>query len=123
MGFQETVLRLAGVVVLAGMAVAPAGAAEDFYKGKQITFICSTDAGTTYDTYARMVAEYLPQYIPGKPTTIVQNMAGASGLKASNYVYNVAPRDGTVIAATHSVIPTAPLLSPNEAQFDTKKIG
>jgi tripartite-type tricarboxylate transporter receptor subunit TctC len=123
MGFKGTVLRLTGLATLAGIAAMPAMAAEDFYKGKQITFISSTDAGTTYDTYARVVAEHIVQYIPGSPTAIVQNMAGASGLKASNFVYNVAPKDGTVIAAVHSHIPGAPLLSPNEAQFDVTKIG
>jgi tripartite-type tricarboxylate transporter receptor subunit TctC len=111
-------------VPLAGaMVLAVSAEAADFYAGKTLTFICSTDAGTTYDTYARALAEFMPTHIPGSPTSVVQNMNGASGLKASNYVYNVAPRDGTVIAATHSVIPTSPLLSPDGAQFDVRKIG
>lgn len=110
-------------VLAASVAVAaPAAAAEDFYKGKQLIIICSADVGTGYDAYARLVAEYLPKYIPGNPQTVVQNMIGASGLKAANFVYNVAPRDGLTIGATHAAIPTAPLFSPDSAQYDVKKI-
>jgi tripartite-type tricarboxylate transporter receptor subunit TctC len=83
-------------------------AAEDFYKGKQIRLIVSTDAGTAYDLYARALADVLPNHIPGKPTIIVQNMAGSSGLTATGYMANVAPRDGTVIAGVLAHFPRPP---------------
>jgi tripartite-type tricarboxylate transporter receptor subunit TctC len=104
----------------------PALAAEDpeaFYKGKQIHLIASTDPGGLYDIYGRLFAPFLADHIPGHPTIVVQNMPGAGGLKMVNYIYNTAPKDGTVIGATHSSIPTAPLTSPYEAEFDVNKIG
>jgi tripartite-type tricarboxylate transporter receptor subunit TctC len=122
MEFKGTMLRLAGIAALAGIVASPATAAEDFYKGKQITIICSADAGTGYDAYARLMSEFLPRHIPGNPQVVVQNMPGASGLKAANFVYNVAAKDGLTIAATHAAIPTAPLFSPDAAQYDVKKI-
>ena len=87
---------IAGALALA--LAAPGAQADDFYKGKQIRLIVSADAGTTYDSYARMLADPIGAHIPGAPTIIIQNMPGASGLTATNYMANVAPRDGTVIA-------------------------
>jgi tripartite-type tricarboxylate transporter receptor subunit TctC len=97
----------------------PASAAEDFYKGKQITFVASGQG--VYEGYARAIAKYMPKYIPGNPNIIVQLMTGAAGLQAANHVYNTAPQDGTVVAATHGHIPTAPQLNPNGARFDPNK--
>jgi tripartite-type tricarboxylate transporter receptor subunit TctC len=97
--------------------------AEDFYKGKQIRLIVSTDAGGAYDIYARLLAQVLRDHIPGNPTIIVQNMPGASGLKTANYIYTAAPRDGTVIAGTHSSVPTGPLTSPGAAVYDVNKLS
>jgi tripartite-type tricarboxylate transporter receptor subunit TctC len=116
---KKLVLAVAAVSALAS----PAFAADDFYKGKQIKLIVSADAGTGYDAYARLMAEYLPKYIPGNPQMVVQAIIGASGLKAANFMANVAPHDGTVIAGVHSNIPTAPLLSPDGAQFDVRKLS
>jgi tripartite-type tricarboxylate transporter receptor subunit TctC len=96
-------------------------AAEDFYKGKQITIICS-GAGV-YEAYARAVAKHMPRHIPGNPTIIVQMMQGASGLTAANHLYNQAPKDGTVIAATHGHIPTSPLLTPDGTRFDPNQFS
>ncbi len=103
--------------------VLAAESAEDFYKGKQIRLIVSTDAGGAYDIYARLLAQVLRDHIPGNPTIIVQNMPGAGGLKAANYIYNTAPRDGTVIAGTHSSIPTGPLTAPGAAVYDVNKLS
>ena len=97
--------------------VQAADAIADFYKGKQITVICSTAGGGAYDTYARMVAKHMGKHIPGTPGMVVQNMPGASGLKAINYIATVAPKDGTVFAAVHAGIPSAPLTQRQEAEF------
>ncbi len=98
-------------------------AADDFYKGKQIQMIVSATTGTTYDLYARTVAKYMTKYIPGNPSFVVQNMPGAGGLRAANFIANNAPRDGTAIAGTHPVIPIAPLMSPADAQFDATALS
>ena len=98
-----------------------ADAAEDFYKGKQITLISTADAGSVYVTYARLLAQHMPDHIPGRPTMIVQMMPGASGLTGAGFIYNAAPRDGTVLAGVNANIPMAPLLSRDAAKFDVNK--
>src|SRR6202521_101572 len=74
----------------------------DFYKGRQISWILSADAGGGYSSYARAFAPYFGNHIPGKPTIIIQNMPGGGGLRAMNYRYSVAPSDGTTIGLVHS---------------------
>ena len=95
--------------------------ADDFYKGKTISVII--DGAGSFDTYARILARYMPKYIPGEPNMIVKSMVGATGLKAANYMYNVAPKDGTEIASVHGHIPTLPLFSQEGAQYDPVKFG
>jgi tripartite-type tricarboxylate transporter receptor subunit TctC len=116
--------RLAVVTGLAA-AAAPAFAAdamEDFYKGKTITIVVGNEAGGAYDLYARLIGKYLPKYLAGKPNVIVQNMPGASTLTAANHVFNVAPQDGTFIAATNGVLPFQPLLEGGmQVKFDPVK--
>jgi tripartite-type tricarboxylate transporter receptor subunit TctC len=114
---------LACIWLAAGFASAAAWAQDDFYKGKQLRLVVSTDAGGAYDTYARLASQILKEYIPGNPTIIVQNMPGAGGLKAANYIATTAPRDGTVIAATHAGILTAGLTSPAAAIFDAARLS
>jgi tripartite-type tricarboxylate transporter receptor subunit TctC len=99
------------------------GADGDFYEGKQIQLICSSEPGAVYDVYARLLAKYMPNYIPGQPTMIVQNMPGAGGLKATNYIANIAPRDGTVFVGTISGIPTSALMTPELAKFDVNNLS
>ena len=113
-------LSLAAVALLAGGA-GGAFAAEDFYKGKQVSIMVS-GAGS-YDAYARLLAKYLPKYIPGEPNFIVKNMTGASGLKAANYIYNAAPKDGTEIAGTHGHIPTIAVFRDQGVQYDATKLA
>jgi tripartite-type tricarboxylate transporter receptor subunit TctC len=106
----------------AGGAIA-ADADADFYKGKQIKLMVSTEPGTIYDVYARLVAEHMPNHIAGKPTFVVENAPGASGLRVTNFMATQAPKDGLTIAAVHSSIPTAPLTSPRDARFDAAKLA
>src|SRR5437870_5186064 len=108
-------------IVAPGRAVH--AAADDFYKGKQIRLIISSGPAGVYDTYGRLLARYLPAHLPGRPTIVVQNMPGASGLRAADYLSNNAPRDGTVIAGVHNGIPTAPFEEPKQAQFDVNKLS
>src|SRR5215472_14791441 len=90
------------VVIIAVSAVVHASAQESpaqFYKGKQITVIVGSSAGGGYDIYARLLSRHMPKYSPGNPAMVVTNMAGAGSNAAAAYLFNVAPKDGTVIAA------------------------
>jgi tripartite-type tricarboxylate transporter receptor subunit TctC len=87
------------------LAAAGSASGQDFYAGKQIRVIVGTGAGGGYDTWARLVARHLGEHIPGKPTIIVENMPGASGIKAVNYLYEAAPKDGSVLASFNNAIP------------------
>src|SRR5215207_5636456 len=91
-GAIVSLLFTAGAVLQAS-AQTPA----EFYKGKQITLITSASVGGGYDQYARLLARHLPRFIPGNPTITVQNMSGADGIRAANFLYNVAAQDGSVI--------------------------
>jgi tripartite-type tricarboxylate transporter receptor subunit TctC len=94
--------RLACVVVAAALAHEPASAqdsAAQFYKGKQITVIVGSSAGGGYDIYARLLSRHMPKHIPGNPGMVVTNMTGAGSNAAAAHLFNVAPRDGTVIGA------------------------
>lgn len=75
-------------------ALAPA-MAQDFYQGKTITIVVANTAGSGYDSYARILGRHMPKYIPGKPRVLVQNMPGAGSVKALEYTYMIAPKDGT----------------------------
>ena len=77
-----------------------------FYQGKQVKFILGHDVGGDYDIGGRLLARYLVKYVPGYPSTVVQNMPGANSLVATNYLFNVAPKDGTVIGSFSRNIPS-----------------
>ena len=118
-----TLRRLALVMAFACAFSTGGGAADSFYQGKVLTIVSSSLAGSSYDLYARLLAQYLPKYIPGHPTAIVQNMPGANGLTSSGYMFNAAPRDGTMIATGTSTLPTYPLLHPDIAKIDVTKLA
>ena len=94
--------------------------AEDYYSGKKIFIVSASSAGGGYDQYARLLARHLGKRIPGAPTIIVQNMPGAEGVKAANYIYNLAPQDGTYIGALPRSLSLSKLYSHHEQslQFD-----
>ncbi len=115
-------LLTSGLLALA--APPPAAAGEDFFAGKTIQMLIGFSAGGGYDLYARTLAHYLPRHIPGHPQIVPQNMPGAGSLKLVNYLYNVAPKDGTAIGAFAPGIVAAPLLGQGEgAQFDATGFG
>ena len=96
--------------------------ADDFYKGRTITVICGFTVGGGYDAYARMLARHIGEHIAGKPSVVVQNMDGAGSLRASNYVYANAAKDGTVIAAVNQNMPMFQLLGGKAAQFEAGRL-
>src|ERR1700723_982096 len=73
--------------------------AEDFYKNKQLRLLLGFPAGNDYDLGARLLIKYLPKYIPGQPSIIVQNLPQAASVVAANFLYAQAPRDGTVFGS------------------------
>ena len=115
---------IAAIAVAAAAAVAPAhaDAVADFYKGRQITLIVGYGPGGGYDIYARLLGRHFGRFIPGNPGVIVQNMPGAGSLRVVNYLYNVAPRDGTAIGMFSRNMPLIGLLGGNSnVQFDPRK--
>ena len=122
MGFPSASARMAlGAIALVGALAPLRAAADDFYAGKTVSII--VDGGGTYEAYARMLAQYLPKYIPGRPTFVVQEMPGAGGIRAANFLYRIAPRDGTVIAGLHGAVLTSALLNPAAATFDASRFS
>src|SRR5258705_13377777 len=109
-------------VALLGACPAQADDVAEFYKGKRINLIVSYGPGGGYDVYARVLAKYIGKYIPGSPTIVVQNMPGAGSLRGANYIYNVAPRDGTAFGTFARNIALLGLLKTNQnVQFDPTK--
>ncbi len=112
---------LAIVLLLTQSPLAAQGVA-DFYRGKTVTLTVGYSAGGGYDTYARILARHMGRHIPGNPAIVVQNAPGAGSLKAANYLYNVAPKDGTAFGMFGRGIALEPLIgSSNAAQFDATK--
>jgi tripartite-type tricarboxylate transporter receptor subunit TctC len=104
----------------------PAAAQDDvaaFYRGKVVRIVVGVGVGSGYDINARLLARYLPKYIPGNPSAIVQNQPGAGSLTMTNQLYAGGPFDGTAIGASFNGLPTAPLLQPAGARFEATKIN
>ena len=121
---RATACALLATVVLAALAPpAPASEVEDFYRGKTITLLISYSVGGGYDLYGRLLAHYLGNHIPGNPVVVPQNMPGAGGLRAANYLFSAAPKDGSMIGTFSRSIPTMPLVTPKDAHFDGRKFS
>ena len=101
-------------------------AAEDagrFYKGRTVSIVIGHEVGTGFDIYGRVLARHLSRHIPGNPSMVVQNMVGASGIAAANWLYNVAPKDGTVLATFVHTVPFEPLFGNSIAKYDPAKLS
>src|SRR5262245_53902461 len=122
---RSSPLHLIGALALSLTAnsAAIAQSPADFYRGKQIALIVAASTGGGYDTYGRTVARHLGEHIPGKPTVVVQNMPAAGGLGAGNHTFNVAAKDGTVIALFQNTVPLEPFFENKQAQFDAAQVG
>jgi tripartite-type tricarboxylate transporter receptor subunit TctC len=95
----------------------------DFFHGKDLRLIISASAGGGYDIYARVVASHLGDHLPGNPTIVPQDMPAGGGIAAANYLYNIAERDGSVIAAIQNTVPFEPFYGNKQAQFDPLKLN
>src|SRR5499426_4054845 len=107
--------------LVAALPLQPALAAgvEDFYKGKTVSLIIGYSVGGGYDAYGRLLARHLGKHVPGNPSVVPQNMTGAGSLKAANYLYSVAPKDGSAIGTFSRSQGIAPLI--DKAEFDSTK--
>jgi tripartite-type tricarboxylate transporter receptor subunit TctC len=120
---RATIAGLIGITIAASAPVHPAHADQvaDFYKGKSVSIVVGHQTGTGFDIYARLLARHLGRQIPGNPTIVVQNMVGASGLTAANWLDDIAPKDGTVMATFVHTVPFEPVFGNKAARFDAAK--
>src|ERR1700744_3075702 len=105
------------------VVAANADAVADFYKGKQVRIMVGGTAEGGYAPYARMLQMHMGQSIPGNPTVIVQYMPGAGGLTATNYVYNVARKDGTIIGSVQRNVVRLALIHDQGVKYDPAKLA
>ena len=116
---RRAIAAAAAVLLFAtGMSVAGAQTPEEFYKGRQLTMIVYSPAGSAYDIYARVLIRHLGKHIPGNPSFIVQYVVGAGGLKAIETLYRIAPKDGSVMGTVGRGLPFEPFLGRNELKYD-----
>lgn len=118
MPIRATVAMAACLAVASG---AEASEVAEFYKGKQINLYIGSSAGGGYDAYARLVARHIGNHIPGAPTVVAQNMPGAGQTRAAGYVYAVAAKDGTAMAAISPGAVLQPVLGGPKIQYDPSK--
>lgn len=117
-------IRIASITLATTLIPAASALAQTtapVFKDKTITMLIGFGTGGGNDIWARMVARHLGRHLPGAPLVVPQNMPGAGGLSVANQLYNVSPRDGTVIALINRGIPLEPLLGGTGAQFDAQK--
>ncbi|MFN3891511.1 MAG: Bug family tripartite tricarboxylate transporter substrate binding protein [Beijerinckiaceae bacterium] len=107
----------------ASLIPAPASAdpVEDFYRGKVATILIGVSAGGEYDLHARLIARHLGKQIPGSPTFIAQNMTGAGGIIMANYLFNVAPQDGTHFGVIQNGFPGMQAVGKRKVQFQSDR--
>jgi tripartite-type tricarboxylate transporter receptor subunit TctC len=118
-----------GVGVAVGIAVAillsslptRAQPTADFYRGKTLRMLIGYGPGGGYDIYGRLVAEFLPRHLPGSPTIVPQNMPGAGSFVAAKYMYDVAPKDGTVLGSLAQTLALDSMTNTN-ARLDVAKM-
>lgn len=113
-------LASCGVLALSTQALAQKSA-EAFYKGKTISLVIGYPPGGGYDRYGRTVARHIGKHIPGKPNIIVKNMPGAGSLVFANYLYNVAPKDGSLFGIFAGGIAMDALIGGKKTNFDSRK--
>jgi tripartite-type tricarboxylate transporter receptor subunit TctC len=120
-------LRFAIVTTLSVAAflcsAAHAQSVADFYRNHPISMLIGYTSGGGYDSYGRVLARHMGKHIPGNPTITPQNMVGAGSLKLANYLYSVAPKDGTAIGIFGRGIAMEPLIGTTGASFDGRKFS
>jgi tripartite-type tricarboxylate transporter receptor subunit TctC len=114
---------LAALSLPSGALLVGAAHADDFYAGKTMTIIVSTGAGGSYYDVAQAFTRHMPRHLPGKPSMIVKAMPGAGNVLATNYMHNIAPKDGTTIATINNSIPLHQALGGLGVHYDATKFN
>jgi tripartite-type tricarboxylate transporter receptor subunit TctC len=122
---ERSVVRVLGRMILGLLLCwcAIPAAADDFYQGKTVNFVIGYPVGGGYDTYSRLVASHLGSHIAGRPSVVALNMPGAVTIRATNYLYNEAPRDGTVIGMIDQAIYLNQMLGIAQVRADAAKFS
>jgi tripartite-type tricarboxylate transporter receptor subunit TctC len=115
---RRLALGFAGLLAFAGAA----SAQEPNFAGKNITMIIGFGAGGGYDNWGRTVGRHIGKHLPGKPNVVPQNMPGGGSFTAANYIYTVAPKDGSVMGIIARDAPLGPISGMAGARFDSLKI-
>jgi len=115
-------LRTSAFALALALAAPGVAHAQATYADKQVRMIIPAGPGGGYDTYARMLSLHMQRHIPGRPNIVNQNMPGASGMVGTNWAASVAPRDGSVIAATYNTLLTEPLYGNPAAKYDPRAL-
>jgi tripartite-type tricarboxylate transporter receptor subunit TctC len=119
---QGIAIAIFAWLMLGGLS-ARANPTAQFFEGKTIAFIVGAASGGGYDAQARLLASHIGRFIPGAPNLVVQNMPGAGSLQAANFLYNIAPKDGTTIALLQRGILSTRFVNPEGARFDLGKFN
>jgi tripartite-type tricarboxylate transporter receptor subunit TctC len=119
---QSSAIVAAAILIVCAQPVAAQSVAE-FYKGKTINMIVGGSEGGGYDTMARAISRHIGKHIPGNPAIVVRNMPGASGMAATNHLFNVAEKDGTVMGLLQNNNPLAQLFGNKAVRFDATKFN
>ena len=119
---MKRTLAVAALALALGCSAAPADPAADFYRGKTVNVLIGVGVGGEYDIQARLVARHIGKHIPGQPNVVPQNMTGAGGLKMLNYLYAIAPRDGTNIGMIQNAFPALQIVGLQGVQYDAGKM-
>ena len=121
----RTLKTVIAVASLLSLLHAPARSqdVEAFYKGKQIKLIIGAEPGSDYDLWGRLLARYMGSHIPGKPVIVAQNMPGAGQIIATNHLFNIAEKDGTVIGSIGRNLPYMALTQNPQVRFDPRQFN
>ena len=118
---SSQLFALSLVIAVVGATSVRADPVAEFYRGKTVSMLIGVGVGGEYDLQARLVARHIGKHIPGNPTVVAQNMTGAGGLKMTNWLAAVAPRDGTVVAMIQNSFPALQAAGLPGVQFDASK--
>lgn len=112
---------LASLALFAPTALHAQQSVADFYRGKTIDLLIGYAPGGGYDTYARLVARHLGEFIPGKPRIVPKNMAGGGGRVVAGYIFNIAPKDGTALATADQSLVLQQAIGDPSIHFDVNR--
>lgn len=118
---MKTVWLAAAAALVCGAA--RADGVDAFYKGRPLVFVIGSNAGGSYDSYGRLFAAHFGRHVPGTPQVVPQNMPGASGIKSANFLYAIAPKDGSTIGTFNQSMGQRQVLDPQSVQFDVSKFN